>query len=246
MLYAQLDVNWPENPKRIRAGLEASALHAIALCIAKRTETDGWMERITLSLYGGTDELIDRLVDLALLDAEGDKVRPHDWHEKNLSSEAIRRKKSDSARAANHARWHDGPLATCEKCEQIARSSEVDPTRIPNGSVVIPEVKLETSQQQTPDPTQLILRAARIVAEERAIGRDVGEGSIVNATKGIADDHRSALLAHLEANPEATPLELAEVIEPTKRTPQKTGGVIVDDEGNVFLPGTGWCSRVNA
>lgn len=121
MLYVQLDVNWIDNPKIMEVGLDGAGLHAAALCIAKRMETDGVLHRRHLLRAGGTDELIDRLIEVELLDAvDGRRVRVHGWLDRNPSHGAIaanRSAKSASGREGNHRRWgHDGPVETCLKC----------------------------------------------------------------------------------------------------------------------------------
>src|SRR5688572_16521293 len=130
MLYVQLDTNWPDHPKIIRAGIEGAGLHAIVLCLAKRLEADGWVDRAVLHRHGATDELIDHLLGLDLLEAEGDRVRPDGWHDRNPSQAAIaatRASKRDASRRGNHNRWHVGVnYDDCTKCQVIAGS---DPTR---------------------------------------------------------------------------------------------------------------------
>lgn len=121
MLYVQLDVNWVDNPKCMDVGIDGMGLHAAALCMAKRMETDGVLHRRHLLRIGGTEELIDRLIDVELLDVVDDRrVRVHGWLDRNPSHGAIaasRTAKSASGREGNHRRWkHPGPVETCEKC----------------------------------------------------------------------------------------------------------------------------------
>lgn len=119
-LFVKLDANYPDNPKVIAAGLDGAGVHAFALCIAKRQESDGWIARVLLRRCGATDDLIERLIDLRLLDTDGDLIRPHGWHERNPSQGAIdatRASKAESAKAGNHRRWnHDGEMADCLRC----------------------------------------------------------------------------------------------------------------------------------
>jgi hypothetical protein len=137
MLYVQLDTNWPDHPKIIRAGLDGAGLHAIVLCLAKRLEANGWVPRPILYRQGVTDALIDRLVDLDLLEAGDDAVRPDGWLDRNPSQAAIdatRASKSDAARRGNHNRWHkDTNYETCAKCQVIAGSDRtvIAPDRSP-------------------------------------------------------------------------------------------------------------------
>lgn len=126
MLYVQLDTNWPDHPKIIRAGLDGAGLHAVVLCLAKRLETDGWVPRPTLHRQGATDELIDRLVGLDLLEDGEGAVRPDGWLDRNPSQAAIdakRAMRSEGGRRGNHERWkHPGSFEDCEKCQVIAGS----------------------------------------------------------------------------------------------------------------------------
>jgi hypothetical protein len=224
-MYVALDVDWPENPKRIRAGLEASAVHAICLCLAKRSKRDGWVARDTLALYGSTDELIQRLEDHRLLDVDGEWVRPHDWLEDNLSSQAIRREKSDKARAANHARWHTGPYASCTICEEKARSSEADPNGVqPESPIYLHRPDTDTDKQQQSkasdaDGRRAVLEAAAAIIGERAGSRPTSQNpaKVAAAVKaGVITDRYADAYALIAANPAITPAELAEALEPTE------------------------------
>lgn len=131
-LFVQLDTAWPDNVKIIRVGLEGAGLHAIAMCIAKRTETDGVLYRAQLHRVGADDELIDLLIDEGLFDPVeyGSRVnedpnqavsfRVHDWHDRNPSQGAIaanRSAKAEAAQRGNHKRWgHQGKFEDCPVC----------------------------------------------------------------------------------------------------------------------------------
>lgn len=219
--YAQLDVDWIHNPKRIRAGLEASAIHAMSLCLAKKSTKDGWVDIDSLAVYGATPDHIDRLVNCGLLDVDGTMVRPHDWLEVNLSTDEVKQRKSESGRMANHARWHEGTFAACVKCcppkPETPRSSEPDPVGVQTDPS---EAKKKRSAEPDPNPAaarqQRINAACRQLAEERAALRDdVGPGWIAAAARGIATDHHQALHGHLVANPDATTHDLIDIIEAT-------------------------------
>lgn len=160
MLFVQLDANWPDNHKIIEAGLEGAGLHAIVMCLAKRQNTDGWVRRRLLYRQGADDELIDRLVDLSLLDADEDRVKPHDWHDRNPSQAAIEAKRLAKIRAGkkgNHERWgHDGPFDFCPICnpeaQVVAGSDRIGSHSHPNSS---PEsyttVAIAVSDRPDPD-----------------------------------------------------------------------------------------------
>lgn len=131
-LFVQLDTAWPDNVKIIRVGLEGAGLHAIAMCIAKRTETDGVLHRAQLHRVGASDELIDLLIDEGLFDPveygsrahedpnQAVSFRVHDWHDRNPSQGAIaanRTAKAEAAQRGNHKRWaHQGKFEDCPVC----------------------------------------------------------------------------------------------------------------------------------
>lgn len=102
LLYVPLSTEWADHPKLIRAGLAGRGLHALTLAIAKRLETDGWVDRLLLHREGADDDLIDRLVDLRLLDvdeAHPDAVRPHNWHRHNPTQASIEAGRAAKAEA---------------------------------------------------------------------------------------------------------------------------------------------------
>lgn len=131
-LFVQLDVYWPDNPKVMRVGLAGAGLHAAAMCLAKRMDTDGVLHRTHLYRLGADDDLIDLCIDEGLFDVveygsragedpgRGYVVRIHDWHDRNLSQDAIaaiRTAKKEGAREGNHKRWkHPGDVADCPMC----------------------------------------------------------------------------------------------------------------------------------
>jgi hypothetical protein len=131
VLYVPLDTNWPDHPKIIRAGIDGAGLHAIVLCLAKRLEADGWVPRILLYRQGATDELIERLVDLDLLEMRGDEVRPDGWLDRNPSQAAIsarRASKAEAGKRGNHSKHgHSGTFEECGLCNpkaQVVAGSE--------------------------------------------------------------------------------------------------------------------------
>lgn len=119
-LFVKLETAWVDHPKIIRAGMAGRGLHATVLCLAKRLETDGWVDRILLHREGADDELIDELVKLTLLEQDGDRVRPWGWHDRNPSQDAIdarRASRSEAGRRGNHARHgHAGLFEECPTC----------------------------------------------------------------------------------------------------------------------------------
>jgi hypothetical protein len=143
-LYVQLDTNWPDHPKIIAAGLDGAGLHAIALCLAKRLETDGILYRAHLLRLGGSPELIDRLVELGLFDAVDDnRIAVHDWLDRNPSRGdigAMRGRSSLEGKRGNHLRWkHAGDFASCPICHAT------------NAQVVVRDIAPDSGLWSPPD-----------------------------------------------------------------------------------------------
>lgn len=147
-LFVQLDSAWPDNPKVIRVGLAGAGLHAQAMCLAKRTETDGLIHRTQLYRLGADDELIDLLIIEGLFDAvkygelSGEDpdlayvIRIHDWHSRNPSQGEISASRSENGRRGNHIRYdHPGAFEDCPKCSQTNTAKDlVGVANLANGS----------------------------------------------------------------------------------------------------------------
>jgi hypothetical protein len=164
-LYVQLDVNWPDHPKVIAAGLDGAGLHAAALCLAKRLLTDGVLYRAQLCRLGGTDELIDRLLELGLLDpVDNDRVAVHDWLDRNPTRGAIGGRvgaSRDDGKRGNHKRWgHPGDYASCARCNPRSSPSAIGGDRPPSRP---PIARDRDRDRVNSDPT---VAAARARAEE--------------------------------------------------------------------------------
>ena len=78
-LFVRLEVDWVDNPKLIAAGMDGRGCHAVACCLAKRLETDGWVHRDVLVDHGANRALVDRLIALEVFDVDGYLVRPEGW-----------------------------------------------------------------------------------------------------------------------------------------------------------------------
>lgn len=157
MLYVPLDTNWPDHPKIIRAGLEGAGLHAVVLCLAKRLEKDGWVDRTILYRQGATDALIDRLVELDLLEDGDDAVRPDGWLDRNPSQAAIdaeRAAKKEAGKRGNHERWqHPGNFETCPRCNPpVQVVAPCDPI----GSDPIADHRTPTKQSESEVATAIV------------------------------------------------------------------------------------------
>jgi hypothetical protein len=177
-LFVKLDTGWVDNPKLIRAGLDGAGLHATALCIAKRLNTDGWIDRLLLVRYGASDDLIERLVDLGLLDDDEDRVRPSGWLDRNPSQgaiDAMRASKSDGGKRGNHKRWnHSGPFATCSLCHETPTSSQgATGVRSDTDRYRSPETDTERESESAPTSTitttEVVEPPAPATVDEQAI-----------------------------------------------------------------------------
>ncbi len=214
-LFVPLDTAWPDNVKIIRVGLVGAGLHAMAMCLAKRTETDGVLHRSQLYRFGADDALIDMLLDEGLFDAveygtrahedpeRAYLLRVHDWHDRNPSQgaiAAIRATKSEAAKEGNHRRWrHPGPVAECPRCNpDIARSSQgaitPDRTATPPGS---PESESESEKSTVRQPR--VSTPSGFDAWWASYPRKEGRGAALKAyTKAVKDATVEDLAAGLD------------------------------------------------
>jgi hypothetical protein len=153
-LFVKLEVTWVDNPKVIAAGMAGKGLHAAAMCLSKRLETDGWIDRALLHREGADDALIDQCIELGLLEVDGRRVRPFGWLDRNPSQGAIdakREAKAEAGRKGNHTKWkHPGEFADCDVC-QATRTS--DRTRSHTDPKSSPDTETET-ETETTTPTK--------------------------------------------------------------------------------------------
>lgn len=120
-VFVKLYVEWVDNEKLSRAGMACRGVHTTAMCLAKRSDRDGWFPRYTLVKEGAGDDLIDECIEREILDVEGAYVRPWDWLDRNLSQDAISATKSKAGSLGNHNRWdHPGPFGECPICHPVA------------------------------------------------------------------------------------------------------------------------------
>jgi hypothetical protein len=121
-MYVPLDVNFPDDDKIEQCSLAAVGLYAIALCVAKRTKSDGVITRIKLTRYGATDDLIDELLAVGLFVPDaGDAVRISAYLAHNPSAENL----VDGSKLA-HDRWHVKKGKFKPGCAHCAASQETN------------------------------------------------------------------------------------------------------------------------
>lgn len=127
MPWVYLDDGFPEHPKVIAAGGDASWLWVCALAYCNRNLTEGSIPKVVvprLSDRKGPERLAKRLVEAGLWEDKGDSYYVHDYHEVNQSAmkaTAEKRARSEHAKKAAEARWTNAPpdaRAMPEQCPE--------------------------------------------------------------------------------------------------------------------------------
>ena len=90
-LYVQLDVDFPDNPRIIAAGEKAEVLYTRALCLAKRTLSDGFISTGQLTRLGltGAQARANALVREQLWEEAPGGYFITGWFERNRSAKEI-------------------------------------------------------------------------------------------------------------------------------------------------------------
>jgi hypothetical protein len=148
-LFVRLDVNWVDNDKIMTVGLAGAGLHAAAMCLAKRMDTDGILSVTLLSRHGATPDLIELLVAEGLFDHIDDRrIAVHGWLDRNPAVSDY----SAAGREGNHRRWkHRGPLEACTRCNpEISPVAPDSPGDRPRVAATEGDLSTET----TPEPPQ--------------------------------------------------------------------------------------------
>ena len=168
MLYANIDVHFPDDPKV--AGLHPVAELAYLRIVLRSRQhlTDGVMDRRVYSrwLVGielddfDIGEAIDQLVDAGLLEIcdAGVRIPARVWRKWNPTAEEVgqmREKKRQASDLGNHTRWHVNEGKTDPNCSHcaIAPDSQPDPTCDPPAKRVgspKPEPKPERETEGKP------------------------------------------------------------------------------------------------
>lgn len=105
MPWGRLSDDWHTHRKVRRAGLEGAAVHAMAISYAARYLTDGaidtdWLAEV-IPQEAKRERLIDRLVEIGLLDRTPDCLVVHDYTDYNPTRaelEETRRRQSEGGR----------------------------------------------------------------------------------------------------------------------------------------------------
>lgn len=152
-LYVPLDADYYHDPKIIDAGPMAELLYVRALCLAKRTEKDGYIADSQLRVIGAglsrPHALADRLCAVGAWERVGNGWQISAWLKRNKSAAQITHAK-EAARMkslqGNHERWHVKEQKfdpTCELCNPYK-----DPRSDPHGDPKRREAERSEAKQR--------------------------------------------------------------------------------------------------
>jgi hypothetical protein len=189
-LFVPLDVDYASDPKMLRLKNPlAELLYIRALCFAKRTLSDGFIDdaQVPLLCHGfgaemtrrgrGTDALVTRLclslctAGLWTRDANGYVIAA--WSKRNMSASAVKaavEKRRLAGLKGNHDRWHVNGKGSsdCPFCIRFRSDSDdsSDPIRSDSDS---PEVEPETEPEVSPSSRSTTSSSSTgVTAEEEA------------------------------------------------------------------------------
>lgn len=141
MLYAQIDLDLPDDPKIVAAGAVAEHAYIRIILRCKRHLTDGVIDRRVAALWlhglrGRPADIMATLERNGLVEEHPDgwRIPPAVWAKRNDSAATIEAKRSTkraSGALGNHERWHASKGITdpaCPHCTSIAPSSQTDRT----------------------------------------------------------------------------------------------------------------------
>jgi len=153
-MYVPLDVNFPDDDKIEWLGMAEAGVYVTALCIAKRLNSDGVVTRKKLLRYGATDEQLDALVSVGLMDDDGDALTIVAWLKHNDSAQEVDELKASMSTAGgrgNHFRWHEAKGIVKEGCKwcakaQRARTSDRGGDRVSESGPVATPTRPESQE----------------------------------------------------------------------------------------------------
>jgi len=127
MSWVRIDDHATEHPKMLEAGMKACALWLSCLCYCSRELTDGFVTVSAMRKMGGRawKVLAQRLLDVRLLECDGEDYRVHQYLDYQLSAEEVRRQRDRKyeAKRNRRARTHGagGTLSRVEWSAIVAR-----------------------------------------------------------------------------------------------------------------------------
>lgn len=171
-MYVPLDVNFPDDEKIEEAGLAGAGLYALALCIAKRTMSDGRVTLTKLRRLGADDTLVSELVRLDLFRTRADDpsaVWITAFLAHNDDAATVERKRSTDAQRKRTARRNrpSGLQADGADASENVQCLEVE---------VETEVDLEVEVEPfISGPPQLLADASERTVSDQDVNRAVAE-----------------------------------------------------------------------
>lgn len=108
MTWVKLDDGFPEHPKVLAAGVEASWFYVCGLAYCKRQLTDGLIPGAVLSRLSSCSRpvlLANKLVSVGLWEREGDNFRVHDYLQENDTAEQVKAKRAATKERVR--RWRE-------------------------------------------------------------------------------------------------------------------------------------------
>ena len=147
-LWVKLSVDYLDDPKILRAGVECEVLFIRGMAYAKKSG-DGTIPEIALMRIGialsDPYALAERLCEVGLWERDGDEYRIVGWGNWQTDQEAMDRRAEGGA-LGNHRRWHTGrTVPGCRYCDD-----DVIGERSVSDSVDrLPEKEIETEKERT-------------------------------------------------------------------------------------------------
>ena len=201
-MWFRVDAAFPEHPKVVEAGGDASWLHLCAMAHACRINSAGFVsEKMLHRLSDRTNpaRLAKVLVDVGLWEPAPGGWKIHDWEQYQLDAseqEQRRQARRTAALVANHKRWHvdrDAPDPDCPQC--IRSDSEQTPNGSPDGIQRHDTTRHDTTQGFKSSDRQTDSRGVDKVG--RSVGRtdqpptDDGIGDLVDLAVAVAASRAS-------------------------------------------------------
>jgi hypothetical protein len=167
-LYVQLDVDYADDPKIIRAGEKAELLYLRGLALAKRLLTDGFIsdDQLPRFMLSDISRRVDKLVSVGLWEPVKGGYVISAWLKRNPAAAEVaaaeEQARLDGIRG-NHNRWHkDRRSEACPLCQPESGADpppDTDPNRVPDRGAESSESETKTESSsarpdQEPEPAR--------------------------------------------------------------------------------------------
>lgn len=269
MAWVYLDDQFPDHPKVVAAGDAAAWLFVCGLAYCKRYATAGRIPKGQVSKLTGHRsgaKLARLLVDVVLWEDDGDHYRVHDYDDWNKPQAS----RTESARKAARARWGtpkgdanahadalpgayetqsersaEGDASTCPPPHTPSVLTSDDNSRRPTGDASDDDDANRIADQDQRVHAAVLLLAQADLDKRQQAGHLTPLGN-PGAWLGEAITRRSeassaALLELLNLDPDASPEQLAEALEPPPAARTNGAGhpARTTADGAPFIPGIG-------